>query len=68
MGKIDYTKAPLPIEESNCFAIPLEVIDKNVAYEIVLEMNNSFHARIYVIDKGNRLEVKYIDASKSTCN
>ncbi len=40
LGKIDYTKAPLPIEESNCFAIPLEVIDKNVAYEIVLEMNN----------------------------
>nr|WP_228272986.1 MULTISPECIES: hypothetical protein [unclassified Acinetobacter] len=49
-------------------AIPLEVIDKNVPYEIVLETNKSFHARICVIDKGNRLEVKHIEAGKSACN
>lgn len=80
LGKIDYTKefkstykklytkAPLPIEETNCVAIPLEVIDKNVPYEIVLETNKSFHARICIIDKGNRLEVKHIEAGKSACN
>lgn len=40
----------------------------NVAYEIVLDTNKSFHASICVINKNYDLEVKYIEPGKSKCD
>lgn len=80
LGKIDYSKdfkstyeklysnTPLPIDEKNCVTIPLNEIERNIAYEIVLDTNKSFHTSICVMDKGNKLEVKYLEPGKSTCN
>ncbi|ENW80542.1 hypothetical protein F909_01828 [Acinetobacter sp. ANC 3929] len=80
LGKIDYNKgfkstyeklysnAPLPIDEKNCVTIPLNEIERNIAYEIVLDTNKSFRTSICVMDKGNKLEVKYLEPGKSTCN
>lgn len=80
LGKIDYNKGfkstyeklysnvPLPIDEKNCVTIPLNEIERNIAYEIVLDTNKSFHTSIFVMDKGNKLEVKYLEPGKSTCN
>ncbi|ENX34301.1 hypothetical protein F889_02065 [Acinetobacter colistiniresistens] len=80
LGKIDYkkdfkstyeklyTNTPLPIDEKNCVAIPLNEIERNIAYEIILDTNKSFHTSICVMDKGNKLEVRYLEPGKSTCN
>jgi hypothetical protein len=80
LGKIDYNKgfkssyeklysnAPLPIDEKNCVTIPLNEIERNIVYEIVLDTNKSFHTSICVMVKGNKLEVKYLEPGKSTCN
>ncbi|MBJ8481354.1 MULTISPECIES: NF045616 family extracytoplasmic (lipo)protein [Acinetobacter] len=80
LGRIDYSKdfkstyeklysnTLLPIDEKNCIAIPLNEIERNIAYEIVLDTNKSVHTSICVMDKGNKLEVKYLEQGKSTCN
>ena len=80
LGKIDYSKefkstyeklytnVPLPIDGKNCVSIPLKEIEKDVAYEIILDTNKSFHASICVVDKDNKLEVKCLESGKSTCN
>ncbi|MCU4390407.1 hypothetical protein KTH73_06705 [Acinetobacter courvalinii] len=80
LGKIDYNKdfkstyeklytnVPLPIDEKNCVAIPLKEIERNIAYEIILDTNKSFHTSICLIDDDNKLEVRYVEPGKSTCN
>ncbi len=80
LGKIDYTtefsstyeklytNTPLPIEEKNCVRIPINEIEKNVAYEVILETNKSFHASICLLDKNNHLYVRYVDPGESMCD
>ncbi|MCH7335188.1 NF045616 family extracytoplasmic (lipo)protein [Acinetobacter sp. NIPH 2699] len=80
LGKIDYTKefkstyeklyskATLPIDEKNCVLIPINEIEKNVAYDIVLSTNKSFQASVCLIDRNNNLSIKYVDPGKSTCD
>ncbi|MBJ8419722.1 hypothetical protein I6M62_14865 [Acinetobacter courvalinii] len=64
-----YTNVPLPIDEKNCVAIPLKEIERNIAYEIILDTNKSFHTSICLIDDdNNKLEVRYVEPGKSTCN
>ncbi|NKG34047.1 hypothetical protein EXE26_04715 [Acinetobacter junii] len=63
-----YTSTPLPIDEKNCVAIPLNEIKHNVAYEIILDTNKSFHTSICVVGKDNKLEVRYVEPGKSTCD
>lgn len=79
MGEIDYSKefktdyeklytnAPLPIKEVNCVKIPLNEIKKNVAYEIVLDTNKSFHASVCVVDVNNKLYIKNVEPGESSC-
>ena len=80
LGEIDYTKefkstyeklytnVPLHMDEKNCVAIPLNEIKHNVAYEIIFDTNKSFHTSICVVDKDNKLEVRYVEPGKSQCN
>ncbi|WHR57589.1 NF045616 family extracytoplasmic (lipo)protein [Acinetobacter haemolyticus] len=80
VGKIDYTKefestyeklyknAPLPIDEKNCVLIPFKEIEKNVAYDVILNTNKYFQANVCLIEHNNNLSIKYVDPGKSTCD
>ena len=51
----EYLNAPLPIEEKDCVKIPLKEFEKNVAYDITLDIYKTFDTRICVVDHNNKL-------------
>lgn len=63
-----YSKTDLPISEKNCIAIPLDKLEKNLAYTITLStINKSFNSRVCVLEDGSTISIKQVEAGKSTC-
>ncbi|MFW1893298.1 MULTISPECIES: NF045616 family extracytoplasmic (lipo)protein [Acinetobacter] len=79
IGKVDYTNgfkstyekeysnAPLPIEEKDCVKIPLKEFEKNVAYDITLDIYKTFDTRICVVEHNNKLEIREPEPGETTC-
>ncbi|MCH7313738.1 NF045616 family extracytoplasmic (lipo)protein [Acinetobacter sp. ANC 3882] len=79
-GKIDHTRefkcnyeqlyknGLLPVDEQSCIKIPINIFEKNVVYEITLEINKIYHRSICVVDSKKNLVIKYIDPGKSKCD
>ncbi|MGN8009683.1 NF045616 family extracytoplasmic (lipo)protein [Acinetobacter sp. 22301] len=79
MGKVDYQNgfkssyekeylnAPLPIEEKDCVKIPLKAFEKNVAYDITLDIYKTFDTRICIVENNNKLEIREPEPGETTC-
>lgn len=79
MGKVDYQNgfkssyekeylnAPLPIEEKDCVKIPLKEFEKNVVYDITLDIYKTFDTRICVVEHNNKLEIREPEPGETTC-
>lgn len=78
-GKVDHTKefqsnyeqlyknGVLPINEKSCTKVPIDIFEKNVVYEITLETNKIYHRSICLLESNGRIDIKYIDPGKNTC-
>ena len=63
-----YSKTDLPIIEKNCIAIPLDKLEKNLAYTITLStINKSFNSQICILENNSGISIKQVEAGKSTC-
>ncbi|EXE90713.1 hypothetical protein J588_2418 [Acinetobacter sp. 1578804] len=63
----EYLNAPLPIEEKDCVKIPLKEFEKNVAYDITLDIYKTFDTRICVVEHNNKLEIREPEPGETTC-
>ncbi|WP_410169840.1 NF045616 family extracytoplasmic (lipo)protein [Acinetobacter johnsonii] len=63
-----YSKTDLPISEKNCIAIPLDKLEKKLAYTITLStINKSFNSQICILENNSGISIKQVEAGKSTC-
>ncbi len=56
------------LSEKNCIAIPLDKLEKNLAYTITLStINKSFNSQICILENNSGISIKQVEAGKSTC-
>lgn len=80
IGKVDYSKeyqseydksyknVNFPVDEKSCVYIPLDKIEKNVAYTVHLStINKLFSSQVCVLERDRSISIKQVDAGKSTC-
>lgn len=81
IGKVDYSKeyqseyeksyehVKFPIDKKSCVSIPLNKIEKNIAYTINLStINRLFSSQICILDKQGSVIIRPVQVGKDICD